>query len=430
MDNSKIKHFLSIYNDIDTYPTVNDVCEALNLTERTVRRYASNYKKIKGMQVADRRKVRGTTKSSTKSNVTDDLETSEVLLNAQIVQLKQDKLQLKRELHSAHQNITTASKVESLIHGTTRHDLKKIPKWLTPSKQKSGVTGIPLLFLSDIHFDEIEHASQIGNVNEYNRSIAEARLKHTFEKTVELLKYNMSSDSNYEGIVAAMGGDMLSGMIHEELAETNEGPISKSVIRLSEILITGISLLKDEFGKVFVPCVTGNHGRMHHKKRMKNKVFENYEYFVYHNLAMYFANDKDVTIAIPDGSDISFSLYNTTFLLEHGDNYRGGSGIAGIFSPISLGIHRKNKQQSAINKPFDIALLGHFHQLVFHSSFIINGSVKGYDSYAYNNNFAYEPPQQALFVVHPTLGITYRMPVRCDGYELADKKVSNKIVVL
>ena len=40
--------------------------------------------------------------------------------------------------------------------------------------------------------------------------------------------------------------------------------------------------------------------------------------------------------------------------------------------------------------------------------------MKGYDEYAYQGNFGFEPPRQALWLTHPRYGVTYRMPVLCE----------------
>jgi hypothetical protein len=44
---------------------------------------------------------------------------------------------------------------------------------------------------------------------------------------------------------------------------------------------------------------------------------------------------------------------------------------------------------------------------------LINGSLKGYDEYAWNNSFSFEQPQQALFLVTPEHGASFHMPIRC-----------------
>lgn len=398
--------FESIYNDQENYPRIKDVADALDISERTVRRKAQKFRD-EGVSIIDRSKpFQQQEQPDAKEEVPETLEEK-----ARSARLKEENKRLKTELKNAYTKVADHHELSELIHEVKNTKFNVSPNWLT--SKNVDVTGIPVLFLSDIHFDEVVHPNQVGGVNQYNRVVAEDRIKHTFDTAVKLL--NGMNNAKYEGIVCALGGDLVSGSIHDELSETNNAPILQTVVRLVEILAEGIEQLADHFGKVYAPCVVGNHGRLHHKPRMKNKVFENYEWLVYQFLAKHFENDSRVTFHISDGADVSFSIYGTRFLLEHGDNYRGGNGISGIFSALMLGAHRKNKQQSTIGNSFDVLMLGHFHQYVHMNSIIVNGSIKGYDEYAYNKTFAVEPPQQALFVVHPEHGITYRMPVVCEN---------------
>ena len=66
-------------------------------------------------------------------------------------------------------------------------------------------------------------------------------------------------------------------------------------------------------------------------------------------------------------------------------------------------------------------IIGHWHQLIQLTRLIVNGSLKGYDEYAYSNNFGFEKPQQALWLTHPKHGITFSMPVHCDHDSAAPK---------
>lgn len=80
------------------------------------------------------------------------------------------------------------------------------------------------------------------------------------------------------------------------------------------------------------------------------------------------------------------------------------------------------KRHSAMLMPggaqtYDTLLVGHFHQLLMLPRLIMNGSVKGYDEYALGINVPYEPPQQALWMVHPAHGHTWYLPVLCDAPE-------------
>jgi hypothetical protein len=54
------------------------------------------------------------------------------------------------------------------------------------------------------------------------------------------------------------------------------------------------------------------------------------------------------------------------------------------------------------------------------SGMIANGSVVGYNEYAYSNNMPFEPPKQALWMTHPQHGITISMPVLLEPTAAAD----------
>lgn len=67
-------------------------------------------------------------------------------------------------------------------------------------------------------------------------------------------------------------------------------------------------------------------------------------------------------------------------------------------------------------------------------TYIANGvgvanSLKGYDEYAWSNNFSFEPPQQALWLTHPKYGITYRMPVLVDDVKKDPSSIRNWVSV-
>jgi len=76
--------------------------------------------------------------------------------------------------------------------------------------------------------------------------------------------------------------------------------------------------------------------------------------------------------------------------------------------------HRKRSRATQLDMSYDTMLLGHFHTLTQLRRLIINGSLKGYCEYAFANNFGFEPPQQALWITHPTRGITFSMPVHVE----------------
>lgn len=287
-----------------------------------------------------------------------------------------------------------------------------VPDWvLRPPKEE--VTGVPTLFASDWHWAEIVDPKQIGGVNQYNISISQNRARALIETAIDLLN-NHLKNPDYPGIVFALGGDMVSGDIHEELVATNEVEIMPTVLDLFGVLTWCISTLADTFGRVFVPCVTGNHGRNTHKIRAKGRNFTSFDWLIYSFLAKRFEGDERVKFLIPDGPDAYYSIYGHKYLLTHGDQFSGGESVIGALGPIIRGDHRKRSRNSQINMQYQTMILGHWHQLIQLERLIVNGSLKGYDEYAYANNFPYEPPRQALWITHPVHGITFSAPVHVE----------------
>jgi predicted phosphodiesterase len=321
---------------------------------------------------------------------------------------------LKSQLKEAEREAATSQSLRNIIHEVSGASFEAKPKWLKDTRSKA-LHGTPLLFLSDIHFDEVVAEEEINFVNKFNREIATKRIRHTFERSIDVL-YNFVAEPEYDGIVCALGGDLLSGTIHDELAETNDGCINESILKLTALLAEGIEALHRRFGRVFVPCVVGNHGRQHKKPRFKGKVRHNFEWLIYQLLAKHFQSNEEVEFQIPDAPDAIFNIYEKTFLLTHGDQFRGGNGISGIMTPLHLGYHKKQKKQAGIGQSFDIMMLGHFHQYIHTNNLIVNGSIKGYDEFANGLNFPFEPPQQALFINNPKLGMVFRTPILCGEY--------------
>ena len=322
----------------------------------------------------------------------------------------QDKIrQLESMLNGKEEEKLTADYIKKVILKMSTAKVST-PNWLVKPPKGKTVAGIPTLFASDWHWGEVVDPNQINGVNEYNVAIAQDRARVMVEKAIDLLK-NHVAHSNYEGIVFVLGGDMVSGDIHEELMATNSMEIMPTVLDLFGVLCWCIQTLADEFGNVFIPCVSGNHGRNTHKIRAKGRNFTSFDWLLYQFLSKRFEGDKRVQFHIPDGSDAYYSIYGHKYLLTHGDQFRGGDGVIGALGPIIRGDHRKRSRNAQIDMEYDTMLLGHWHQLIQLERLIVNGSLKGYDEYAYSNNFGFEPPRQALWLTHPEHGLTFSMPV-------------------
>lgn len=286
------------------------------------------------------------------------------------------------------------------------------PKWLRDKKAKKGEhKGIANLLLSDLHFDEIISPAQMGGVNSYNREIAVRRLRQTVEHTAEIAKEYIQG-IKYDGITCWLGGDTFSGNIHEELKQTNEAPIMASIDFWVDPMVAALRLLADEFGSVHVPGCVGNHGRNTPKPVAKNRVEDNFDWLFCRILQRELHTDERFTWQLPVTFDVSVQHYDHRYLLTHGDQFRGGSGISGILTPLKMGSYRKSVRQQAVDDPFDTMLLGHFHQYMTIPGMVVNGSLKGYDEYAASMNFGFEPPQQAFWITTPERGPAFHVAIQ------------------
>lgn len=319
-------------------------------------------------------------------------------------------LGLRAQVRSLEKQLTSDDRVLREILKLEQTPLVT-PEWLTRVRGKAKhLAGVPTFFASDFHWGEVVRPAEIGGVNEYNMSIASTRLKTFVDVGIELLRDHLHR-SEYEGCVFVLGGDMLSGDIHDELSQTNEVESMPALLDVLAHLKLAIARIADEFGRVFVPCVTGNHGRTSRKPRAKRRNHTNFDWLLYQLLRLQFAGDKRITFLVPEGPDAYYRVYGTRYLLTHGDQFRGGDGMIGALGPISRGAKKKAARNVETDHSFDVMLLGHWHQYIHLNRFIVNGALKGYDEYAYANNFDVEPAQQALWVTHPEHGITFRMPV-------------------
>lgn len=123
------------------------------------------------------------------------------------------------------------------------------------------------------------------------------------------------------------------------------------------------------------------------------------------------ADDPRITFSITPAPEQVVQIYDTRFLLTHGDGFRSAGGVGGIYPSMLKFLLRKHSQFADTGQPWDVALMGHWHQYLTGPDFIVNGSLKGYDEYAARNGFGFEEPRQALAIVTPERGITQQMAV-------------------
>lgn len=285
------------------------------------------------------------------------------------------------------------------------------PEWTTPKAPSRGHHAIPTLAVADTHRGEKIAPAQVEGLNCYNLEIADARIKRAFEGAVTICRDYLKGVA-YDGFVLALPGDMVAGDIQQG-RETNVATIAESIMGLVEPMEAGINLLVDEFGKVHVVAVPGNHARNTQKPIAKNRAQDNWDTLAYRIIERDYRDNPAVTVQVGEAADAPFTIYGTRYVLTHGDQFHGGSGISGALAPLLLGAHRKTRRAAASGRPYDSLVMGHFHQSIWYPSkgLIVSGCIVGYNEFAYVSNFEPEPPQAALWLTTPERGITVNAPV-------------------
>jgi len=261
--------------------------------------------------------------------------------------------------------------------------------------------------LSDVHADErvLKHETPLGNV--YNAEVAERSLARFFLGYRWLLDHHRTA-FQITDVVLWLGGDLISGQIHDELKETTSGTPIEGILWLRSRLIAGIDkLLEDpKTERLHVVCSYGNHGRDTRKPMRARGAAHSYEWALYQWLASHYANEPRVRFLADPSAHQYMQVYDWNIHFHHGDetNYQGGVG--GVMIPIN-----KSVSQWDIVRRCDFHNFGHWHQYIDTGRVALNGSVIGYNAYAMSIKATPEAPQQAFYLLDSKRGKTCKSPI-------------------
>ena len=329
---------------------------------------------------------------------------------------QRDNSRLRDQLGRAQEDINHLQQLLDLVQKI--EDINPNPPVWTVEPSTGKHRGTPLLFITDTHFDEVVRPQEIMHLNAYNRVIAEQRLQRAFEGSVKVCRDLLGNAYKYDGAVVVFGGDIVSGDIHDELVRTNEVPTPATVEYFIDPMLAGLKLMREEFGKLHVVGVVGNHDRMGKKVPAKLRAIDSWTWLFYKILAREFRRHSTVTFDIPESPEAMLGVYDTRFLIHHGNDDRGGGGISGAFAPVFRGDHKRRRRNMSAARAtgnrdleYDWQLIGHWHHRISAPGFIVGGCLKGYDEFARSIAVDYVPPSQELLVVTPERGVTFQIPV-------------------
>lgn len=267
--------------------------------------------------------------------------------------------------------------------------------------------GCAIILASDWHIEETvaKEASPLANV--YTPQEAGVRVARFFAGTNWLIRNNRPV-FGLRDVLLWLGGDLLTGYIHDELRESNALSPTEALLWLKAHIIAGIeSMLSDgEIARLLVVCSYGNHGRTTLKPRRGTGGKNSWEWLLYMDLAKHFAGDRRVQFTVEQSGHQYARVYDFDLHFHHGDECQYGGGVGGITIPINKAVSQWDKVKRCHYHHF-----GHFHQYLDLGQTVVNGSLIGYNAYAMSIKATPEPPQQAFYVLDKTRGKTMKAPV-------------------
>ncbi len=293
------------------------------------------------------------------------------------------------------------------------------PKPVKPGKGVTTESGI--LLLSDTHIGEVIQAAEMRGLNAYNVDICNRRLKHLSNVCRDLMTDKLRG-YHFDRLHIMLLGDIVSGYIHDELAETGEGNIMDWTVNGAYIIAQLVREFLQTVPAISLVGVVGNHGRVYKGPVRFKERYVNWDYVTYQYISMFLRDEAKagrVTFNFPQSFWTVEKICGWNWLVLHGDNIKSWAGIPwyGIERAI-----KKLKELMAVQKEFvDYIALGHFHNQgtldMMRGQVIINGSVMGGDEYSIGKMYSTSSARQWLGGIHPRTGITWTYNINLQDAE-------------
>lgn len=267
-----------------------------------------------------------------------------------------------------------------------------------------------IVLLSDIHCEERVDPDTVNGLNDYSLDVCDARMNELEERFFTMLDHERQL-ARIDRVVVWLGGDFISGHIHDDTAEMAQLAPLAATRWIGERLRAFIDSVSDNAAEVIVATNSGNHGRSTEKLRIGTEMDHSFEQHLYVSLAGA-ETRKNVRWQVGTGYLNYLDLDGFRVRFHHGHAIRYGGGVGGITIPVNKAIAAWDAIERA-----DLTCFGHWHQFSWLRAgrYVSNGSVIGHSAYATRIKAAYEPPCQAAIVIdHGRHEVTMAKPIYCD----------------
>ena len=329
------------------------------------------------------------------------------------VKQKRDLLDVRnRTIDEQEKEIERLAKQVEFIQELKRDDIKRgKPQVFKPNNSRA----IPLLLLSDLHAEErVRPGDVAGCDNVYNVEIFKRRFKDCYQRYLYLIQ-TMRHMASIKTACIWLGGDLITGHIHEELMEGNAMSPINACMMVRDVINEMIEymLVHSECDKILFPCSYGNHGRTKEKMPVQTAADHSFEWNMYKELEREWtrvAKEKRVEFIIVESYHNYVQLHDTMVRFHHGDNINYYGGVGGLTIPL-------NKALTSWDtiRPSNLDCFGHWHNYLPGRRAIGNGSMIGYGAYSVKVKAKFEQPQQAFALIDAKRGVTVNANIFCDG---------------
>ena len=260
---------------------------------------------------------------------------------------------------------------------------------------------------------------QMGKVTpSYNTEVLEKRIELYTEKLLEITEIQRLHH-NVDDLHVWLLGDIVEG---EEIFAGQSHLIDSGLYRqvgingpkiLSKFLMTAL----ENFKRVHVTGIIGNHGAVGGKMRKSHDPETNMDRLLYKILELIFKKEERITFNIPDGKGernwyAVDNIGNYSSLLIHGDQLPAPAQYYGYYKKVM------GWKDGAIPEHFDDVFMGHYHQqfkMTIGSTILrVSGSPESSNTYAQEYFSSMSRPCQHLMFIHPEHGITSEYSVWLD----------------
>ena len=346
--------------------------------------------------------------------------------------LKDEMREIQEENKFLLKEVERLSKVSSLDErillkfDEVCHRYEKV-KPITPIKfkyDKNKTNEDALLCLADSHLEEVVNKEEMMDINEYSVKIFSKRMQNLADKTISILKHNMSG-FNFQQLNIAFLGDMITGAIHEELRATNEVPCLEAVVVGSNVFSQFLIELSQHFD-LRVWGVAGNHTRMTEKRSFKQK-YNSLDWILYQMIKRTVAHIPNIKCEFSKSLFEIKEIQGQNYKFSHGDEVKGGQGGIPFY-----GIFRTDDRLTGTLLSKDVvynsAFIGHFHSDAHvprksKGSVWMCGSSIGSTEYSLGSMGVSSPASQFLCGIHRKFGVVHPFNVNIQD---ADRSISDK----